>query len=184
MASTGWEASSVQLAGILKQVKARGLLEKALGKCAPASRAVLENPYSARWHPGAVLADLSEALIAVSDAATFEAINYDMAKASFGPILRPMVQVALALTGRSPATVLARVPASLEPAVRNVSCVWAPEGKNGGALTFSYPSDVSRNSEFAWRGAIRFVGDLSGQPIRVTKLDFSAGRTLKFTLAW
>ena len=184
MASTDWEASSVQLAGVIKQAKARGLLEKALEKCTPATRAVLENPYSARWHPGSVLADFSEALMTVSDAATFEALNYDMAKASFGPILRPMVQVALALTGRSPATVLSRVPASLEPVVRNVSCVWASDGKNGGMLTFSYPSDVSPNSEFAWRGAIRFIGDLSGQTLRVTKLDFIGGRTLKFTLAW
>lgn len=174
----------MQLAGIAKQARARGIIDRALARCTPETRTAIENPYSTRWHPGAVLADFSEGLLAVSDAATFEAINFDMAKASFGPILRPMVQVALAITGQSPATILARVPASIEPGVRNVTCTWEPEGKTGGALSFGYPADISPNSEFAWRGVIRFIAELSGQPIQVTKMDFIAGRTLRFTLTW
>lgn len=182
--TTDWEASSVQLAGIAKQAQARGLFDKALARCAPQTQQAFRNPYDARWHPGAVLSDFSEALLAISDAATFEAINFDMAKASFGPILRPVIQVAMAITGRSPATILARVPASVAPAVKNVGCVWEPQGKSGGALSFTYPRDISPNSELAWRGALRFIAELSGQPVRVEKVDFIAQRTLRFVLAW
>jgi len=184
MTAKDWEASAVQLAGLSKQAKARGLYEPALARCSAQTREAFANLYGARWHPSAVLAEFSEALLAVSDATVFEAINYDMAKASFGPILRPMVQVAFAITGRSPATILSRVPDSLAPAVRNVVGVWAPEGKSGGTLSFTYPTDISPNSELAWRGVIRFIAELSGQAIRVTKLDFIAGRTLRFSLAW
>lgn len=179
-----WEANAVQLAGLAKQAKARGLLEGTLARCSPATRNAFENPYAARWHPGTVLAEFSEALLALSDPATFEALNYDMSKDSFGPILRPMVQVAMTITGRSPSTILSRVPASIAPAVRNVTSTWEPEGTHGGALSFTYPSDISRNSELAWRGVIRFIGELSGQPLRVTRLDFIASRTLRFSLAW
>lgn len=179
-----WEANAVQLAGLVRQARARGLLEPALLRCSEATRAAVTQPHAARWHPGAVLVEFSEALIAVSDASTFESVNYEMSRDSFGPILRPMVQVAMTLTGRSPATILSRMPAAIASAVRNVTCTWTPEGPRGGVLAFVYPSDISANAAHAWRGAIRFVAELAGASIEVKKLEHLAQRTLRFTLGW
>ena len=179
-----WQASSVQVAGLLKQVKARGLDAKVLARCTPATRLVFENPYSARWHSGEALVDFSEATVAVAGPAEFEALNFDMAHASFGPILKPMVQVALAITGRSPATVLGRMPASIEQALRNVKCVWTSSDKNGGTLSFTYPCPIQPDTEHAWRGALRFVAELSGQPVRVDTCELRDGNSLHFKVSW
>lgn len=179
-----WEANAVQLAGLARQAKARGLLEPALARCGDATRAAVLQPHAARWHPGPVLVEFSEALIAASDATTFELINYEMSRDSFGPILRPMVQVAMTLTGRTPATILARMPAAIASAVRNITCTWTPEGPRGGVLAFAYPTEISSNAAHAWRGAIRFVGELAGAPVEVTKFEHVGQRTLRFTLGW
>ncbi|MDP1829462.1 MAG: hypothetical protein Q8L48_39715 [Archangium sp.] len=183
MTQTDWQASSVQLAGLSKQAKAHGLLDAALAKCSQATREAFENPYGARWHPGAQLTEFGEALLTLTDPVTLENINYEMTKASFGSILRPVVQVALALTGRSPGTLFARVPTSLPQALKHVTCAWEPEGKSAGALRFTYPTAVSPYSGVAWRGVVRFLSELAGQPARVTEAIIE-GNTLRLSVAW
>lgn len=179
-----WQASAVQVAGLFKQVKLKGLDAKALAKCSPATRAVFENPWSARWHSGETLTEFSRVVVELVGREGFADLNYDMARASFGPILRPMIQVALAITGRSPATVFARVPSSLESALRNVVSTWEPTGKTGGVLRFAYPCVIDPDTEWAWRGAIRFIGELSGTPARIDEAKLIDGSALQFTLSW
>ncbi len=174
----------MQVAALFKQVKARGVDAKVLARCTPATREAFTNPYSVRWHSGEVLVDFSEALVAEVGQAVFADINYDMTRASFGPILRPMVQVALALTGRSPATLLARVPTSLESALKNVRAVWESTGKNSGRLSFTYPCSIQPDTEHAWRGALRFITELCGQPSRLEKVELLGGNSLHFHYAW
>jgi hypothetical protein len=178
-----WEANVMQLTGLAAQAKKRGLYEKALASCAPATREAFENPHSKRWHPGAVLSDFSDHLLASSDPKTFETMNYDMARESFGPILRPMVQVTMTLTGRSPGTLFGRMQASIGSAVKNVTSTWVPQGTNAGELGFHYPEAISPDAAHAWRGAIRFVAELSGQLVRETKFAHDKG-SFRFTLTW
>ncbi|HEY1087146.1 MAG TPA: hypothetical protein VGE37_05600, partial [Archangium sp.] len=183
VAQMSWEANAVQLTGLAAQAKRRGLYEKALAGCSPATREAFENPHAKRWHPGAVLIDFSDRLLAACDPKTFELMNYDMARESFGPILRPMVQVAMTLTGRTPATLFARMNASIGSAVKNVTSSWVPQGPNAGELGFHYPEPVSPDAAHAWRGAIRFVAELSGHTVRETKFAHDGG-SFRFTLSW
>jgi hypothetical protein len=178
-----WQASAVQVAGIMKQVKARGLDAKLLAMVSAPTREAFENPYSARWHSGEVLVEFSEALVAVLGQAGFEELNYDMARASFGPILRPMIQVALAITGRSPATLFARVPASIEQALKNVKCTWTSSGPNSGALSFVYPCTIKPDTEYAWRGALRFISELTGTASKVDQCEVTVD-SVHFKLSW
>lgn len=182
MAET-WEASAVQLNGLLKQAQTRGVAEAVLARCSPATQAVFANPHASRWHPGPALAEFSEALMEVSGPATLETINYEMSRAAFGPILRPMLQVTLALTGRTPATLLARMPMSIAQAVRGVGCEWSSLNATSGVLAFQYPGGISRNAEHSWRGALRFVGELAGATLRIERVEHIGGR-LAFTVAW
>ncbi len=179
-----WQASSVQLAGLMKQVKARSLDAKVLAKCSPATQEAFKNPYSARWHSGEVLVEFSELLVQEMGQQAFADLNYDMTKASFGPILGPMLQVALAITGRSPATVLARVPTSAEQALKNVKCSWTSTGPKSGTLGFEYPCPIKPDTEHAWRGALRFISELSGSVIKIDKVDLRGGSALFLFVSW
>jgi hypothetical protein len=173
----------VQVNGLMKQIKARGLAPKLLAAVSPATRTAFEDPWSAKWHSGEVLVEFSEALVAELGQQGFEALNYDMTKASFGPILGPMVQVALAITGRSPATLFARVPAAIEQALKNVKCVWTSTGATSGELRFEYPCAIKPDTEYAWRGALRFVSELCGNTNPIERCDVKSNG-LCFYMRW
>ncbi|MFO0600620.1 MAG: hypothetical protein U0228_35255 [Myxococcaceae bacterium] len=163
--SEDWQASSVQIAGLKKQLDARGLTEKVLARCSPQTQAVMRDAYRARWHAGTVLVEVSMSIVTELGEDGFAQLNYEMTRASFGPILRPMLQVALALTGRTPATVLSRVPAAVQTALKNVTITWTANGARAGTLEFIYPCDIHTETLSAWLGAMRFVEELCGQPL-------------------
>ncbi|MFO0595726.1 MAG: hypothetical protein U0228_10485 [Myxococcaceae bacterium] len=178
----GWNASAVQISGLLKELKKRGL-DKVVAQCSAEAQAVFGNPFSARWHPGHVLIEVGERVIAEVGGEGFADVMYQMARNSFGPILRPMLQVAMAMTGRTPAALLARVPTSIQQAVQNVTATWTPATPNTGTLVFQYPCPIPTPTEFAWRGSLRFLSELAGTPIRVEQVD-KPGHQLVLHVAW
>lgn len=179
-----WQASAVQVSGVWKQLQRRGVEAKVLARLLPTTRAAVENPWSTRWHSGDVLIDLSQSIIDEVGVEAFMDLNYEMARDSFGGIVRPLIQVALALTGRSPATVFARIPSGVTSALQNVSVAWKSTGEKAGLLSFTYPSPIRPETEFAWRGALRFLSELSGTPSRVEKVELLGGNSLHFDLSW
>lgn len=181
--SADWQASSVQVAGLMKQVHARGLAEQVLAKCSDDTRRAFTSPYSTRWHSGTVLVEFSEAIVAVAGSKTFGDMNYDMTRASFGPILGPMLQVALAITGRTPATLLARMPQAIESALKNVQVTWESTGATSGTLRFVYPCDIRPDTLHAWLGALRFIEELSGTTLRFEEQRVEIDR-ITLRIAW
>ncbi|MER2561072.1 MAG: hypothetical protein ABTQ32_10150, partial [Myxococcaceae bacterium] len=102
-----FEVSAMNLAALVKALQADGSAAKVLGRVAPQTRAVLEMPHGQRWHPGVIAVETWGAIIDTSGGPKLEALNLALTRQSFGPIIRPLVKVALALGGSSPATVLA-----------------------------------------------------------------------------
>ena len=179
-----WQASAVQLTGLWKQIVKRGLEAKVRAHLSAATQAAIENPWSTRWHPGDVLSDLSCGIVDELGAEGFADLNYDMTRESFGPIIRPLITVALALTGRSAGTVFARVPSGASSALQNVDITWKETGARTGTLGFVYPTPIRPETEFAWRGALRALSELAGAPATVAKVELRDGHALYFDLAW
>lgn len=179
----GWQASGVQLAGLLKRVRAQGLETAVLEKCSPATRAAFQNPYATTWHAGPLLAEFSMALVRSSSTALFEQLNYEMARDSFGPIVGSLMQVAMAVFGRSPATLLSKLGQAAGQGLRGVPIVWTAQGERGGELRITYPGGIEKEVEFAWRGVLRFLGELAKTPITVKRVDIDGG-AFEFQLEW
>lgn len=186
MARQRFEVTSVYISGFKKGLVDLGLLDKVSAKLPAATRAVLDAPFSARSHNGEVLADLSDALREVTTEEQFQEHAYVMARDSLGRILTPMFKVALALTGRTPATLLARVPDSVHQALKGVQVQWRPDGKTGGSLKVDYPNAVNRGAESGWRGTLRFLFELcEGVPASIAKTEWLNGdQTLVIHVVW
>ena len=174
----------MQLTGLWKQVVKRSLEAKVRARLAPATLAALENPWSTRWHSGDVLSDLSCGIVDELGREAFADLNYDMTRESFGPIIRPLITVALALTGRSAGTVLARVPSGASSALQNVNITWRETGARAGTLSFVYPTPIRPETEFAWRGALRALSELAGAPATIAKVELRDGNALRIDLTW
>ena len=186
MAVRGFEVPAVYVSGFRKALVDLGLLAQVESRLAPATRAVLDAPFSARTHSADVLRDLSDALFTVAGPAVFQKHAYLMARDSLGKILVPMFKVALALTGRSPATLLARVPDSVHQAMRGVTATWKPDGPSGGALVIDYPEPVAPAAEDGWRGTLKFLFELlEGTPAAITKVELLNGdQRLSIHVVW
>jgi hypothetical protein len=186
MAARGFEVTSVYVLGFRKALADLGHLDAVVARVDATTRAVLERPFSSRTHSADVLRDLSDALLAVAGPEVFRRHAYLMARDALGRILLPMFKVALALTGRTPATLLARVPDSVQQAMRGVTVTWSSTGPTGGTLAVKYPEPVNRTAEEGWRGTLQFLFELiEGAPGRIARVEWLEGDTLLVMhIAW
>lgn len=176
----------MNLAALVKALQADGSSAKVLERVSAQTRAVLEMPHGQRWHPGAIAVETWGAIIDTSGAPKLEALNLALTRQSFGPIIRPLVKVALALGGSSPATVLARLDDAIKVATRNVHATWTSQGAQNGSITFEYPRAMVRTDviEFGWRGAMRFGEELTGKTLHFGAFQILSDRRFMFPVRW
>lgn len=175
--------SAVRVGGLARQLEKRGLTSAVLAHCQPETRAALASPHATREHAGRILMDLNEAIVKELGLEGFADLNYEATRASYGSIVRPVVLIALTLAGRTPATTLSRVPRGLSEVLPGVKGTWTETGAASGRLRIEYPSPVAAHTEYAWRGVLRFVAELSGTPARIDQVAHDGG-TLTFDLSW
>lgn len=176
----------MNLAALVKALQADGSAAKVLERVSAPTRAVLQMPHGQRWHPGAIAVETWGAIIDTSGAPKLEALNLALTRQSFGPIIRPLVKVALALGGSSPATVLARLDDAIKVATRNVHATWKSDDAQSGSITFEYPRAMTRTDvvEFGWRGAMRFGEELTGKPLQFGSFQILSDRRFTFPVRW
>ena len=181
-----FEVSAMHVNGMVKVLDALGYQARVAAQVSPGTRAALERPYDARWHPGTVLVEVSNAVIALKGGPALEVMTYEMTKQSFGPVLRPLISVALALTGNDPASIFSRVGESLKVAMRGVEVHWDANGPKAGTLAITYPMALPPDAVESWRGVVRFLFELAKNPEgRVAQHEQANGaRTLRLQLAW
>lgn len=180
-----FEVSAMNLGGLVKALKARGLFERVKAEVRPETRAVLEDPMSARWHPSPVALDAWNAVIKVDGPSQYEALNLKLTAESFGPVVRPLLKVALALGGSSPATIFGRLNDAIKVATRGVTVTWTPSGPAAGQVAFEYPCPVPPPVvEFGWRGVMRFGEELTGKTLRFERFEAVSDRRFVFHVAW
>lgn len=75
------------------------------------------------------------------------------------------------------------MPTSIGQVLPGVKATWTAGDSTHGVLAIEYPTPVVAHTEHAWRGALRFLAELSGTPARVEKAEHT-GAVLTFHLAW
>lgn len=181
-----FEVSATNLAGLVKALEADGSAAKVMARLSAPTQAILKMPHAQRWHPGVVAVETWSAIIDSLGAPKLEQLNLMLTRQSFGPIVRPLVKVALALGGNSPATVLARLDDAIKVATRNVHVTWTAAGPRNGTVTFEYPRAMPRSDvvEYGWRGAMRFGEELTGKALQFGPFQCESDRRFTFPVSW
>jgi hypothetical protein len=126
--------------------------------------------------------ECSEAVAAARGDDALEAMSYVMTRNSFGPVLRPLVSVALALGGGDPAALFARIGDGLKMAMRGVDVTWREDER---ALFLRYKVQLPDGVVASWRGVARFLFELAGRDGRLAAHALSADRrSLTLTFDW
>lgn len=181
-----FEVSATNLAGLAKALTAEGLFDQVAPKLSPATLAALRSPHEKRWHPGATAVETWGVIIDAAGRERYEAIFLKLTKDSFGPIVKPLLKVVLALGGSTPASIFSRLDDTIKVAMRHVKAQWTPSGKTGGTIVFEYPCPMPRTDvvEYGWRGALRFADELTGKPLAFAPMERRSERAFAFPVTW
>lgn len=175
----------MHVAGFVAAARELGLLEKAEPQLTAETRAVLANPYGAKWVSMHVIQDLTAALARVHGPECLDELNLRMTRNSLGKLVLPMLRVALAITGRSPATIFSRLDDSVKVAMKGVSATWLAKGPNAGMVTLRYPEAPPAVVHHAWRGVFRFGFEITERQGRLTAHRYlDGGKTIELEVEW
>lgn len=186
MAVGDFEVSALNLGGRVRLLEAQGLLGDVRAACREETRVHIDAPSRFKWLPGAALIDLSESVIRLYGAPRFEELEYQLTAKAFGPVVRPVLRVAMALGGATPASLLGRFDDVVKVALRGVKVTWAPGGPREGSVSVEYPCMVPPAViEPGWRGVMRFSDDLTGTPLHVGRMEVQPGeRRFTYPVSW
>lgn len=158
---TDYEGSVLYVRNWVATLASNGMLADYQAKLPPELAEIVRNPWKRRWYGSAQIEGL---IAAVGEPALIERLSYEMTAKNFGPIITPMLTVALTLVGASPATVFANMDSPLGLALRNAHCRWASKGPTSGTLIVQFPRAPFQFAEAIWRGVARFIFELAKKP--------------------
>lgn len=181
-----FEFNALNLSGIVKGLRAAGVLPALLDSVSAPLKQALESPFAERWYQGELLTELWMKVGALHGWQKVEDINFDVTMRSLGPVVRPLIRVALALTDASPAAVFSRMGSLASTAIRNVEFGWEAQSKTSGAMWLRYPDPVPPPFvEHCWAGIFRTGSELVGKPVKVERFEVSESeRRFTFHLSW
>lgn len=138
-----------------------GLLDRVLPLVPPSTRASLVDPGLVRAHDGAVALHVCTAL---ADAELVEKVFEEQLRRTLGSVIAPLVRVAMALTGNSPAVAFSRLDDLFKVMMKGVTPSWEPLSPTSGVVTITYPAGVTvdRYSGHGWVGGLRYAFELAG----------------------
>ncbi len=180
-----YEASSLHVSGFLAAAAELGVLEKAEPKLSPQSQTTIAHLFEQKWVPATVIQDLTACIGEAYGNDSLEHLNYLMTKRSLGRLVLPMLRVALAITGSSPATIFSRLGDSLKVAMRGVESTWVRQSETSGTVTLRYPVVPPQIVHHAWRGVFRFGFEITGHDGRLVAHRYlDGGKTLELDVTW
>jgi hypothetical protein len=180
-----YEVSSVHISGYLKAARELKVLDAALPLLPPETRAIVDAPHRKSWVHAEVIQQLTVAIAQTAQPEVLADLNYLMCRDSLGPIVMPVLKVAIALTGRHPQTVFSRLNELVSAAMRGVEITWTPRGASAGAVVMRYPEAMPPIVHHAWHGVFKFGFELAGRrPREITHAYTDGGKTLRFELEW
>lgn len=177
--------SGMNLAALDKALAAQGKRDEVYALLTPEARAAFQSPHSSRWHPGRFGVEAWLAIVKLGGKQWLEDLNYELTRKSFGPIVKPLVKIALTLSGSSPASVFARLGDATSVALKHVKFEWKAQSPQAGSLTVSYPCAMPPEVvEPGWRGVVRVGAEMTEKTINVDRFEPENDRRFRFDVSW
>jgi hypothetical protein len=154
----------------------------AVAKMDPAVGQMLRSPHTQAWWPASMAFALTSAIAAVGGSALVQRVGQLAVIESISVIVRPVVNLLMAISGPSPATLFSRFGQISQAAVKNVKFEWKPIDPTSGELTITYPLTVPDEYVAYWLGAFDFVWATTKKPGK--SIPTHRGASLHFALSW
>lgn len=185
MDETGYELSASYMNGLVKAVRDAGMLEAILVGLPTDLRSAFMRPALQSWWD----AGFGERLVlAVNDQfgeRAVEQVGYGVVAETIGPLVMPQVQALISRGGSAPQVLFSQIETFIASAVRPVTAHWTPAGEKSGTLAIQYPKPVRKGIPVLWRGAIRYVFEITKSTGRIDREQHGEQTgNLLFEVSW
>lgn len=178
-----YQVSGAYIDAVMRSLRERGRYPEIKEKVDPATRAMMDNPWSETWHPAIQLEVLGEAVVAVLGKEAFEELAYLAMKERYGNIVLPMLKSTLASSNRSPAAVLSKLEGVIKVGMTGLELLWKPDHDTAGMLQISYPRKVAVHVELSWRGLLRYLFEVTQATGRVDR-SRHLENAIQYQISW
>lgn len=182
---TGYELSAAYMNGLVKAVREQGMLEAILVGLPADLRSAFMRPAPQSWWDAGFGESLVLKVYEQFGEQAVEQVGYGVVAETMGPLVMAQVQALLQSGGSAPQTLFQHIEQFISSAVRPVSARWTKLGEKNGALELVYPKPVRKGIPILWRGAIRYVFEITKA---VGKIDVEThgeqSGKLRFEVSW
>lgn len=135
MADTRREVSGAVIRGTIKWIEGAGLTAQVEPLVSPETRAMMRRPpLTIAWVPGLHEDELLEALEKVAGPAKVVTFGLESTRASFGPVLRPILSTLTTMFGATPASLFSKLNSVTGMMLKGVDFEWTAEGTDRGTV--------------------------------------------------
>ncbi len=185
MDETGYELSAAYLNGLVNAVRDAGMLEAILVGLPTDLRSAFTRPALQSWWDAGFGEHLVLAVYGQFGERAVEQVGYGVVVETMGPLVMPQIQALLQTGGSAPATLFAHIGEFIATAVRPVTASWTKVGEKSGQLKIQYPKPVRKGIPILWRGAIRYVFEITQSEGKVVaEKHVEQSGTLLFEVSW
>ena len=161
MDETGYELSASYMNGLVKSVRDAGMLEAILVGLPTDLRSAFTRPAPQSWWDAGFGESLVLAVFEQFGERAVEQVGYSVVAETMGPLVMPQIQAVLAAGSAGPATLFSQIEQFIASAVRPVTAHWTAVSPKRGTLVLQYPKPVREGIPVLWRGAIRYVFEIT-----------------------
>ena len=183
MDAAGYELSASYMNGLVHSVRDAGMLEGILVGLPADLRSAYLRPAMQPWWDAHFGEQLVVAVNQQFGERAVEQVGYGVVVDAIGPIASPKIQAMLA-TGATTQTFFAQIEQFIALAVRPVTATWTHLGEGKGLLEIHYPQSVLPEIPVLWRGAIRYVFEITRVQGKIDREQQPQPGHLSYEVSW
>lgn len=183
MDDAGYELSASYMNGLVTSVRDAGMLEGILVGLPTDLRSAYLRPALQPWWDAHFAEQLVVALNSQFGERAVEQVGYGVVVDAIGPIASPRIQAMLE-AGATTETFFAQIEQFIALAVRPVTARWTNQGAGKGLLEIQYPKPVLPEIPILWRGAIRYVFEITRAQGKIDREQQLQPGHLSYEVSW
>lgn len=178
--------SAAILRAYASNLQGKGMLDPLRSHLSPRThQMMLTLPLPTEWIDSSVVYEIYEAVGKVYGKAAVRLLAYEAMRDALSPVLKPMVDVTLAIHGSTPNALFSNFDRIATTFLRDISFFFVPTGERSGRIEIRYETPAKPMAFAAWEGVFSLLAELTGVQAHVSDCEMLEGLTFgRMTVTW
>jgi hypothetical protein len=179
------EHKAVTIQGIVEVIKKLGWYDAVRARVEDDVKAVLDDPNTSRYHPGAMFDRTMTAVFELHGPQGAEQVMHGATEGSLRGVIGPLAKMFMTLSGGGPLPLLERFETLISGGGRGFEAKWSPSEPKAGELIITTETATPPASDFAWKGTLTYLLTFAGVTGKVEIMPRQhKGRSVRLMIRW